>query len=111
MIFIINFKKNQVKKIMTQYFFFDRQTSEPVNFGRNSSYTSSNQAEEGQEDYVKVLEDINASLRKNRRQSLHGKEDKKMQREGSRATLEAVKIDSHIGNLKNSSSNSILEMK
>lgn len=82
-----------------------------MNFGRNSSYISKNQTEQGEENYDKVLEDINSSLRKNRRSSLHGKEEKKIQREGSRATLEAVKIDSHHENLKNSSSNSTLELK
>ncbi|XP_051171177.1 inward rectifier potassium channel 2-like isoform X1 [Leptopilina boulardi] len=92
-------------------FYTHDETPEPVNFGRNSSYISKNQTEQGEENYDKVLEDINSSLRKNRRPSLHGKEEKKIQREGSRATLEAVKIDSHHENLKNSSSNSTLELK
>ncbi|XP_034180532.1 inward rectifier potassium channel irk-1 isoform X2 [Osmia lignaria lignaria] len=45
----------------------------------------------GQEDYNRVLEDINATLRKNR---VHGKEEKRLHREPSRCTLDSRKSES-----------------
>lgn len=44
-----------------------------------------------QEDYNRVLEDINATLRKNRG---HGKEEKKMHKESSKGTLDLKKSES-----------------
>ncbi|XP_031832832.1 G protein-activated inward rectifier potassium channel 2 isoform X2 [Nomia melanderi] len=44
-----------------------------------------------QEDYNRVLEDINATLRKNRG---HGKEEKKIHKESSRGTLDSKKSES-----------------
>ena len=89
------------------------QILEPDEFQRNSSFIAMSQVEEDQEDYNKVLEDINASIRKSRRQSLQGKENKKMQREESRVTLESVKIDSssQVVSLKNSPSTATLDSK
>ncbi|XP_033215316.1 inward rectifier potassium channel 2-like isoform X2 [Belonocnema kinseyi] len=103
---------NQVDHKLATFYTQD-ETSEPEGFQRDSSFISTNQIDESQEHYNKVLENINASLRRNRRQSLQGKQDRKMQREGSRATLESVRIDhsSHVGNLKSTPSNSQLEMK
>ncbi|XP_076655978.1 uncharacterized protein LOC143360731 isoform X2 [Halictus rubicundus] len=44
-----------------------------------------------QEDYNRVLEDINATFRKNR---VHGKEEKRMHKDASRCTLDSKKSDS-----------------
>ncbi|XP_012271702.1 G protein-activated inward rectifier potassium channel 4 isoform X2 [Orussus abietinus] len=59
-----------------------------------------------QEDYNKVLEDINASFRKNRKPNIPGKEERRLHREGSRVTLESRRNDSRstLEGLKRSSS-------
>lgn len=48
-----------------------------------------------QEEYNRALEDINATLRKNRKQ-YNCKDEKKIHREGSKSTLDSKKSDSKI---------------
>lgn len=77
-------------------FYTQDEFMDPEYLRRNPSFSSSTFTIEdlkNQEDYNRVLEDINASLRKNRKSSLSAKEEKKIQREGSRATLESRKYD------------------
>lgn len=61
-----------------------------------------------QEDYNRVLEDINATLRKNRG---HGKEEKKIHKESSRCTLDSKRSESrpNVEGMKRSSSRTTMD--
>ncbi|XP_046754066.1 uncharacterized protein LOC124416780 isoform X1 [Diprion similis] len=72
-------------------FYTQDEFMDPEDLRRNASFSSSSYTVEdlkNQQDYNRVLEDINACLRKNRKCSIPAKEDRKMQREGSRAVLQ-----------------------
>ncbi|XP_015590645.1 inward rectifier potassium channel 2 isoform X2 [Cephus cinctus] len=89
----VNVPMNQ--KLAT--FYTQDETLEPEDYQKNPSFSSVSYTVEdlkNQEDYNKVLEDINASLRRNRKHSIYGKDDKRMQKEGSRVTLESRRNDS-----------------
>ncbi|XP_048507494.1 inward rectifier potassium channel 2-like isoform X2 [Athalia rosae] len=112
-------------------FYTQDEYMDPEDLRRNPSFCSSNYTVEdlkNQQDYNRVLEDINASLRKNRKYSIPGKEEKKMQREGSRATLESRRSEgvrrsasrttmdghqshSHCGAMKKSPSRSTIDSR
>jgi hypothetical protein len=67
--------------------------------GQNEAFLNNavtNRPDEYATEYDKVLEGINASLRYNRRSSLHGKLTRKISQEGSRATLNSLRNDTRV---------------
>lgn len=76
--------------------------SEPHSIGQMQEDTRN------QEDYNRVLEDINATLRKNR---AHIKEDKRMYREPSKCTLDSRKSEarSNVDIIRRSSSRTTMD--
>ncbi|XP_066587883.1 inward rectifier potassium channel irk-1-like isoform X2 [Prorops nasuta] len=84
--------------------FYDEPNSSSVIADVNN--VKGGESTEAEEDYTRALEDINASLRKNRRRSLHGKEERRPRRDLPKITLDSKQVDAKINSetLKRSTS-------
>ena len=83
-----------------------------------ASATSQNRKNSEDEEYDKVLKNINETLRQNRRHSLHGKDGRKISKEESKALMNSTRTDSvtentniHANPMKKSPSHPAIELR